>query len=129
MALTMYLEARSEGYDGLIAVGSVILNRAKQRGLSIKQVCLQPFQFSCFNENDPQRAQAEYIADDFINSLVALYWLYVSLTLAQWLIAGSFKSNIGSATNYYNPAGVDKKPEWVDKMRFVTKINHHWFYV
>ncbi len=64
MARTIYGEARGEysrvdgGLAALIAVGNVIVNRAHQKtwfGQSIRNVCLKPYQFSCWNENDPNR--------------------------------------------------------------------------
>src|SRR5688500_14492498 len=66
LGLTLYGEARSEPIEGLVAVGSVIANRAsdgKQRwGTSIRGVCLQPFQFSCWNVIGGQKNHARLVA-------------------------------------------------------------------
>lgn len=53
---TIWGEARGEGREGMIAVAWVILNRASIGGWwgnSIETVCLKPWQFSCWNANDP----------------------------------------------------------------------------
>lgn len=51
--LTMYGEARGEVVESQIGVGFVIINRSKERAKSIKEICTQPFQFSCWNSSDP----------------------------------------------------------------------------
>jgi spore germination cell wall hydrolase CwlJ-like protein len=64
LARTIYGEARGEytrpegGLAALIAIANVVLNRVAQRtwyGKTIKEVCLKPYQFSCWNQNDPNR--------------------------------------------------------------------------
>ena len=58
LAKTIYGEARGElsnfGLAALIAVANVVLNRAKKRfAPSVRDVCLAPYQFSCWNRGDP----------------------------------------------------------------------------
>ncbi|MBR1735147.1 MAG: cell wall hydrolase [Alphaproteobacteria bacterium] len=55
---TIYGEARSEffkfGFAPLIAVANVIINRKKKNfENSIHEVCIKPYQFTCWNKNDP----------------------------------------------------------------------------
>ena len=69
MALTVWAEARGEGPDGMAAVAWVIRHRyenpgwwSRQRGDGIPDdtiaaVCLDAYQFSCWNHSDPQRAR------------------------------------------------------------------------
>lgn len=57
-AKTIFGEARGESYEGKVAVAHVLLNRYRNpmgpdRGKPLAQVCLRPFQFSCWNSNDP----------------------------------------------------------------------------
>lgn len=68
MAKTIYGESRGElsyvkaGIAGLICVGNVIFNRLKKGGWfgkTIRSVCLKPFQFSCWNKNDPNKTLLE----------------------------------------------------------------------
>ena len=62
LARTIYGEARSEDDEGRRAIAHVVLNRVS-RCLSIGHgpdhtiaaACLRPFQFSCWNWNDPNR--------------------------------------------------------------------------
>jgi hypothetical protein len=52
IAKTLYGEARSEGYEGILAVATVIFNRAKGDKNEFAKVCLKPKQFSCWNDVD-----------------------------------------------------------------------------
>lgn len=64
-ALTLWGEARGESREGKVAVMWVIRNRAEADlhgdskpdwwGESIRDVCLRPGQFSCWNKGDPNR--------------------------------------------------------------------------
>ena len=58
MALTMWGEGRGEGDAGMRAVGHVIRNRwdAKSHGAFVTDTVSAAFQFSCWNEDDPNRA-------------------------------------------------------------------------
>jgi spore germination cell wall hydrolase CwlJ-like protein len=65
LARTLYGEARGQGRAAMENVASVILNRYRKRqagegyaswgpvGASIAQICKAPWQFSCWNANDP----------------------------------------------------------------------------
>ena len=59
LAATMWAEARSEGEDGMRAVGHVMLNRVGDRfGEDLRTVILSPKQFSAWNHGDPNRPLA-----------------------------------------------------------------------
>ncbi len=49
LVLTVYLEAQGESSEGRIMVAHSILNRTDDRNMTIKEVVLQPKQYSCFN--------------------------------------------------------------------------------
>ncbi len=56
LARCIWGEARGEPIQGKLAVAHVVLNRVKAQsyyGKTIRDVILKPWQFSCFNENDP----------------------------------------------------------------------------
>lgn len=56
IARTIWGESRGEGYRGQKAVCNVIFNRANKPcwwGTTPREVCLKPYQFSCWNSNDP----------------------------------------------------------------------------
>ena len=55
-ARTVHGEARSETIAGMVAVAWVIRNRAEKGGWwgdTLAGVCKHPFQFSCWNHDDP----------------------------------------------------------------------------
>jgi N-acetylmuramoyl-L-alanine amidase len=66
-ALTVYGEARGDTQEGRTAVAHTIINRCRARSWygkgngedlqdhTLSAVCLKPMQFSCWNENDPNR--------------------------------------------------------------------------
>lgn len=65
LSKTIYGEARGEynhpsgGLSSLIGVANVIINRLKNPcrfGKSIQEICLNPYQFSCWNINDPNKS-------------------------------------------------------------------------
>ena len=58
LAKTIYGESRGElyryGVASLIAIANVVVNRKnKQFAKTIHDVCTSPYQFSCWNKNDP----------------------------------------------------------------------------
>ena len=65
VAATLWGEARNQGEQGMRAVASVIENR-RQKGYrhktSAAAVCLDPWQFSCWNANDPNLARMRRLA-------------------------------------------------------------------
>ena len=68
-ARTLFGECRGEPIEGQEAVAWVIRTRAFWTpaawwGRSVKDVCLKPAQFSCWNPNDPNRAPLLAMRDD-----------------------------------------------------------------
>ncbi len=57
MTATVFLEAEGEPDKGKLAVAWVMRNRADRKNLPIRDICLAPWQFSCWNED--YRSQAE----------------------------------------------------------------------
>jgi spore germination cell wall hydrolase CwlJ-like protein len=55
VARTVYGEARSGPWRGKLAVAFVILNRAKARHTAPAREARRPWQFSCWNADDPNR--------------------------------------------------------------------------
>lgn len=56
LAKTAWGENRGGGSDGMQSVLNVIINRSKKPswwGKTPREVCLKPWQFDCWNENDP----------------------------------------------------------------------------
>jgi len=69
LARTIYGEARGETVRGKEAVACVIMNRVRRAqerggywwGASVEKVCLKPWQFSCWNEHDPNREKIQQV--------------------------------------------------------------------
>ena len=119
MARTVYGEARGEGEKGMQAVANVIMNRVKKGGwygASIKDVCLKPYQFSCWNEGDPNR-------EKILNATPAQ--LKTARRISEAVINGTLPDITGGATNYHAKS---VKPYWAASMTKTATIGSHIFY-
>ena len=121
LARTLYGEARSELYGGKVAVANVIINRVKARswyGDSIRDVCLKPNQFSCWNAGDPNREKVESVTtsdDDFLECL----------DVATRVLAGAFPDLTFGSRHYHTP-GVT--PKWSRGNPPIIRIGGHLFF-
>lgn len=114
MSVNIYHEARGESSAGKIAVGQVVLNRAKKRKQSIKDVILASKQFSWHNGNKlPSITDYE----SFILCMAAVDEL---------ITARIFGDFLDGADHYFNPNIV--LPSWAKKMTFIMQIGNHSFY-
>jgi hypothetical protein len=88
-------------------VANVIVNRAQHHswwGNGLIAVCIQPWQFSCRNPSDPNRAKllAVTTADpEFV----------VALAVAREAVAGRLVDQTDGADSYY-ALSMDAPPEW-----------------
>ena len=114
LAINIYHEARSEPFEGQVAVGHVVMNRAERRHISCKGVVLQPMQFSWHNGGRFPEIK-EYNA------------LLTSFTAAEKVLEERMDGNtFGGADHYF--ADYIKAPYWSKGMDFVCKIGVHKFY-
>ena len=126
LARTIYGEARGESISGQEAIASVILNRvafAKRRGRywwgnTIAGVCLAPWQFSCWNENDPNRKIIERADDADIGFCICK-------RIALRAASGLLEDRTSGATHYHTRS---LRPKWsVGKsavISFITTLRH-----
>ncbi len=71
LARTLFGEARGERRTGQEAVAAVVLNRVARAerlggywwGRTVAEVCLKPWQFSCWNADDPNRERIATVAE------------------------------------------------------------------
>ncbi|MGE0190306.1 MAG: cell wall hydrolase [Dongiaceae bacterium] len=112
LARTIYGEARGENIEGKVAVANVILNRFRKvqaikkerpahqfshlfgNGITLEATCLRPWQFSCWNNNDPNREKILAVkgTDLFFNECIAV---------AKVAIAGLLVDNTKGSTHYH----------------------------
>lgn len=126
LARTLWGEARSEGRQGLIAVACVVLNRVAiaQRkgrywwGTSITTVCLKPYQFSCWNKNDPSYAKLKAATPK-------TRWFPECLEIAEMAVRGEL-ADITLGSDHYHADYVD--PYWAKGEEVVITIGRHLFY-
>jgi len=126
LARTMWGEARGQPKGGMEAVASVVLNRvavARERGgfwwgNDIISVCQKPFQFSCWNANDPNRAKL--MAVDARNMHFA-----TCLRIARRAVNGVLADHTGFATHYHAKSIM---PKWAVGKTPGAVIGDHIFY-
>lgn len=121
MAGTLWGEARNQGDEGMIAVGNVIMNRVKAQtwyGHSVKTVCLKKWQFSCWNENDPN-----------YKKILELDWrddaFCKCLSLSYYFSKNVIDDNTNGATHYHTKS---ISPKWAEGKTPCAEIGDHLFY-
>ena len=121
LAKTMYGEARGESDTGKQAVCHVILNRVKKGGWwgdTIEKVCRKRYQFSCWNENDPNKEKLEKLTLDNTGYLICI-------GIASGCLAGKLKDNTNGSTHYHVK---DLQPAWSAGEEPEVIIENHVFY-
>ena len=102
LAKTLQAEAGNQGYNGMVAVGSVIMNRLAG-GSDLGKVILQPGHFSAWNSTTGYAGGEQGQDMDFTPSARAY-------EVADALLSGNYEDPTGGATHYYNPQISD--PTW-----------------
>lgn len=115
LAVNIYHEARGESGEGKEAICHVCFNRSEKRRKSIKEIVLQPFQFSWHNGNKFPPI-AEYGA--------LLECLKIAEKVAVQRHAAIDPMN--GADHYF--ADYIDTPGWANGMTKVCKIGKHTFY-
>lgn len=131
LARTLYGEARGEGEQGMIAVACVIMNRVRAsndravRGLGamwwgddVAAVCLKPYQFSCWNHDDPNRRKIIVV-----NEHDAVF--AAAKRIATRAILGVLDDCTRGATHYH---ARNITPTWARGVTPTAMIGQHIFY-
>lgn len=130
LVLTVYGEARGESIEGQVAVMNVIMNRAKTRHRTIKEICFEPKQFSCWNFSDPNFPILKELAEKAINSDLPNEGILSQIKyLAAGVLGNYFRDNTVGAEYYMTNAlfNSDKRPSWALKPHSVIVIGKHTF--
>lgn len=126
LARTLWGEARGEGTAGMQAVVCVILNRlcvARQKGKfwwgnDLIGICQKPYQFSCWNKNDPNFKAVSAVDAGDLHFVTAL-------RLARRAVIGAMDDITDGATHYH-AAGMT--PDWARNEKPRAVIGRHIFY-
>ena len=122
LARTIYGEARGQSRAGKEAVAAVVINRSKTGGWwgsGISEVCLKPWQFSCWNRNDPNSKILIGITPD--NPVFR-----ECLEIAALAVTGNLNDRTSGATHYY--ANYIRPPNWIAGATKTASIGVHKFY-
>lgn len=123
MARTIWGEARGCGVIAMRGVACVILNRAahpKWWGSDIVSCCTAPWQFSCWNRNDPNCALCEAV--DTSNR-----WFVIALEIARQAAQGKLRDITNGADHYY-ALSMKKPPAWASRGTEVYRDGYHAFH-
>lgn len=124
LARTLYGEAEGNNIADAKAIAAVIVNRTRFPNWPnrIAAVCLQAWQFSCWNQSDPNRERILNAHGD---------WYDTCTKIAGEAISGEMADPTNGATHYYE-TGI-KAPKWAKKHSACHEVRHrggtaHLFY-
>lgn len=126
LARTIFGEARGEPVAGMEAVANVVQNRVKiaQKkgrywwGNNIIGVCQKPYQFSCWNKNDPSYKRLLEVTDKNIHFATCL-------RIARRAVINALPDRTNGATHYHADYIM---PYWAKGEQPVKMIGAHIFY-
>jgi hypothetical protein len=122
LARTLQAEAGNQGAAGMLAAGSVIMNRAQTPGYGdgLRGVIMRPGQFSAWN------SVTGYAGGEQGQDMASMTPSGDAYSAADALIGGQYNDPTGGATHYYNPSisqpnwGIGNGGDW-------TRIGDHVF--
>lgn len=115
LARTLFGEAESGNLDDAESIAAVVVNRVHYPNWPdrVSRVCLQPWQFSCWNHNDPNR-------DRILNA--SGRWFEQCRAVAERAVQGALRDRTSGATHYY--ATYVPEPKWARNKKPVHRVNH-----
>jgi N-acetylmuramoyl-L-alanine amidase len=116
LARTIYGESRGEPMQGKIAVAYSVINRVKAKswfGDSISEVCKKKYQYSCWNEKDPNKKKIEKVTLDTWDFQLCYH---AALSAGCGLIADP----TSGSTHYHT---IHISPDWAKGKEPVCTIN------
>lgn len=131
LTLTLIGESRGEPIEGQVAVACVIRNRVLTQRRSFREICLQPFQFSCWNDKDPNRMLLEDIGSQMLRGDALEPPSYVQcLCVARGVIRHEIIDNTRGSLNYMTSVlfNSSHKPAWAKDVYFAVTHGDHTFF-
>lgn len=120
LTMCVYGEARSEPYEGKLAIAYVVINRAAEGGWygdTIRDVLLKPYQFTCFDPRDPNYKKLFNPKKNLWNQCFKAAWnAYSSLNL-----------DPTEGANHY--CRTELSPPWIRAMQERGVIGNHKFFL
>lgn len=118
LARTIWGEVRGEPRRGRLAVAEVVLNRTRQRSMTVEDVCLQHRQFSCWNAGDPNLPKLRSVTDrDAV--------FRECVEIAENAVSG-FAGNLTRGATHYHVLGLDVS--WSRNKIPCAEIGNHVFF-
>ena len=115
VATTLILEAGGEYSEGAMeAIHEVIYNRSIKRNKSMSEVCLQKWQFSCWNGKD-------------IDQNITKAKKHPRWSKAMKIVDTAQMSNFTNGADHYYAEYIDE-PYWAEDMTLTVKIGRHLFF-
>ncbi len=118
LARTLYGEAKAHDVQDATAIACVVMNRVALPNWpnDVESVCIQPYQFSCWNTNDPNRRRIFRAAGVWFDKCVEIATQAVNHQLAD---------PTQRSTHYHTPA---VKPAWSRGKKPVYSTAGHRFF-
>jgi N-acetylmuramoyl-L-alanine amidase len=126
VAFTLLGEARGEGELGMYAVACVIEQRAKNRKLTLVEVCLQEKQFSMWDNIHLTRLHGGEGSSTLRKLSRSPSWAYAKKISRAMLMDKKLDQSITKNADHYHNQQV--KPYWANKVNKTIKIGNHIFY-
>jgi len=133
LALTIWGEARGESVEGQIAVANVIMNRWKNnlgKYKTVTDVCLEPRQFSCWNESDPNRTRINKLMSQISRGVIPQE-LKQQLYIARGILGFNLVDNTRGSRHYITAKLYDSenRPRWAKTpITDPVRIGNHVFF-
>lgn len=109
LARTLYGEAEANDIDDAEAIAATVMNRVRWRNWpnTPADVCLQPWQFSCWNANDKNLSRIMAVTESDT-------WFKTCIGIAVRAINGTLVDRTNGATHYYASYLDDRgaTPKW-----------------
>lgn len=115
LALNAYFEARSEPFEGQVAVSQVVLRRAQHDEKKVCKVVYRQDQFSWTSE--PRRKPTDRVAWQRAVQAAKVAML--------WSMGAPIRDYSAGADHYH---AMSVYPAWSDKMQWTTTLGDHHFY-
>jgi len=139
-ALTIHGEARGCTQEGRTAIAHTILNRMRARSWwgrgvtnhpdhSVSAVCLKPWQFSCWNANDPNQTLLTTLQADYRHA-IQQQTCRAALKALIDALDGHAADKTGGATHYLTTAlhKSARCPDWAKGNNKFIEIGKHRFF-